>query len=152
MQRATRTSGPGRLKVELLLALLLATGCAQPAKITANGCEVVKFETISGATANTSGIHHPPGRFRDFAELAIDEDHELIRQRNWGEATAEQQYCALKVMMAKAPSDVATRLDDAARGRQAICGPEYAGLVQAVRDAWRGEDVKSVAAANCGGI
>lgn len=138
------------MRFNVLLALLLAAGCAQSSGITANRCEVIHFETISGVTGNTSGINYPPGKFRNFAELALIEDHELIRQRNWGEATADQQYCALNVMTSKAPSDVVARLNEAAQGKHPICGTEYASLIRAVRDSWQKQDLKAAIATNCG--
>ena len=142
--------GKTQIRFKVLVTLLAVTGCAQPSKITANNCEVVHFESISGVPANTSGINYPPGKFRDFAELALTEDHELIRQRNWDEATADQQYCALNVMTSKAPSQVVTRLNEAAQGKHPICGTEYAGLVQAVRGSWQEQELKAAIAANCG--
>ena len=80
----------------VLLALLVASGCAQTQKITANGCEVVAYQTIGGGNGYTSGIHYPEGRFRNFAEFALIDDQELIRQRNWGISTDQQQFCAIQ--------------------------------------------------------
>src|SRR5688572_29154386 len=112
------------MKLRVFLALLVASGCAQTSKITANGCEVVSYQTIGGGTGYTSGIHYPEGKFRNFAELAVIEDHWLIRQRNWDIATADQQLCAIQVMISNSPAEAA-RLNEAAQGKREMCGPEY---------------------------
>jgi hypothetical protein len=40
----------------------------------------------SAGGPDASGINYPKGEFQTFAEFALVEDHELIRQRNWDEA------------------------------------------------------------------
>ena len=72
---------------------------------------MVRYETISGAMGYTSGINYPPGKFRNFAGLALVEDRELIRQRNWDEATAAQQFCTVQVMLSQIFVSEAARLD-----------------------------------------
>ena len=62
------------MKLRMLVALLAATGCAQPTKITANDCEVVAYRGIGGGDGYTSGINHPKGQYRNYAELALVED------------------------------------------------------------------------------
>lgn len=137
------------MKFRVLMALLAATGCAQPATITANNCEVVAYRSVSGETGYTSGINNPPGQYRDFVDLVLVQDHWLIKQRNWEEATATQQYCRIHVMFSKSPSELA-RLDEAARGRHGLCGREYAAILDKVRSSWQPGELQAETAQTCG--
>jgi hypothetical protein len=69
-----RTTG-GRMKFNVLVALLVATGCAQSSTITANNCEVVAYQSVSGEAGYTSGINYPWGQYRGFVDLVMVQDH-----------------------------------------------------------------------------
>jgi hypothetical protein len=135
----------------VFLAVLVASGCTQTQKITANECEVVAYQTIGGGNGYTSGIHYPEGGFHNFAEFALIDDHELIRQRNWGISTDQQQFCAVQVTISKSPNEAA-RLNEAAQDKREICGEEeeYAALLQAIRASWQQDELQSAIAQNCG--
>jgi hypothetical protein len=137
------------MRANVLLALLVATGCAQPSKITANNCEVVAYQGITGGSGYTSGINHPKGQYRNYAELALVEDIWLIKQRNWGEATADQQFCRIQVMLSKSRAEAA-RLEEAAQGKRAMCGEEYAALLDKVRGSWQPQELETAVAQTCG--
>jgi hypothetical protein len=137
------------MRVNVLLALLVATGCAQPSKITANNCDVVAYRSIGGGAGYTSGINHPKGQYRNYAELALVEDIWLIKQRNWDEATADQQVCRIHVMLSK-PRAEAALLDEAAQGKRGMCGAEYAAILDKVRASWQPQELEAAVAQACG--
>ena len=137
------------MKLRIFVALMTATGCAQPATITANNCEVVAYRSVSGETGYTSGINYPRGQYRDFVDFVLVQDHWLIKQRNWEEATATQQYCRIQVMFSKSPAELA-RLDEAARGWRGLCGTEYASILDKVRASWRPGELQAATAQTCG--
>jgi|SRR5687767_1437778 hypothetical protein len=139
------------MRFNVLLALLVATGCAQSSTITANNCEVVAYRSIGGGASFTSGINHPKGQYRNFAELALVEDHWLIKQRNWGEATADQQFCRVQLMLSKSRAEAA-RLDEAAQGKRGMCGEEYASILDRVRSSWQPQELQTATAQTCGAI
>jgi hypothetical protein len=137
------------MKFRALIALLAATGCAQPAAITANNCEVVAYRSVSGEMGYTSGINYPRGQYRDFVDLVLVQDHWLIRQINRGEATVSQQYCRIHVLFSRSPAELA-RLDEAARGWRGLCGSEYASMLDKVRASWRPGELQAETAQTCG--
>jgi hypothetical protein len=137
------------MKFNVLLALLVATGCAQSSTITANNCEVVAYQSVSGEAGYTSGINYPRGQYRGFVDLVMVQDHWLIKQRNWEEATAPQQYCRIHVLFSRSPAELA-RLDEAARGWRGLCGSEYASILDKVRATWRPGELQAETTRTCG--
>jgi hypothetical protein len=137
------------MRFNLLLAFLAATGCAQSSTITANDCEVVAYRSVSGESGYTSGINYPRGQYRDFVDFVLVQDHWLIKQRNWEEATATQQYCRIHAMFSKSPAELA-RLDEAARGWRGLCGREYAAILDKVRASWQPGELQAETARTCG--
>jgi hypothetical protein len=138
------------MRIRVVLAMLAATGCAaEPSKVTANNCDVVAYRGITGGSGYTSGINHPKGQYRNYAELALVEDVWLIKQRNWGEATADQQFCRIQVMLTK-PHAEAARLNEAAQGKRGLCGAEYAALLDQVRASWQPQELETAVAEACG--
>jgi hypothetical protein len=137
------------MKLRVLVVLLAATGCAQPEKVTANNCEVVAYQSVSGEAGYTSGINRPPGQYGNFAEFVLVDDNGLIKQRNWEEATAAQQFCRVHVMFSKSPAEL-ERLDEAAQGKHGLCGNEYAAILDKVRASWQPGELQAQTVQTCG--